>query len=579
MRHQNKNWIAYSATFLVVVSTVGFNASVNPQLASGSKVQQTDEDEIQFRKLKKGLKSKNESDRAAALEKLFSASDQKHIPLLIEMLKDSSENNVRRAIITLSKLNATEAADRIGELMQNDNASVASAAAVSALKLGYKSNLVEVQNLHERKSPIHIKSLIGLAGTLAEEEAIEFLTPFLESRSVTYRQLVIEQLAKFENETLSPMALNLVKSMSRNRYLRSRSDKEFQSRILKLVTVDELKELIKDDSLNMQELAFEMLESKGVDITKTMTFRLRSKSPEKRMHALEWLIKAGKCTDQQLVGMLEDPDESVRQKAISYVAKKKIPESLPFLRKSFEQSENEYERRYAAKALINLGQPIFTRQVRPEDNSYLFRLASEIGRGDQALIKELSKKVNQIIEHTRSLDAFPIRKSKLKDLAGVYEFSPIKNAIGRVTKRVCLNTNTAISVSDSLVAVDGNLTLQSTVSGSVIVVPGDLYAHNCTLDGCIVLVQGRFVCNGYIKDSIVVVGREDTLVVDEGYLTKSVVAAGLLSIDGYVSESLISGAVESVDDLGTATSIRNSSVYESQQIYKLLSQQAAETKK
>jgi hypothetical protein len=79
-------------------------------------------------------------------------------------------------------------------------------------------------------------------------------------------------------------------------------------------------------------------------------------------------------------------------------------------------------------------------------------------------------------------------------------------------------------------------------------------------------VQGRIVCDGYIRDSIVVAGPEAALTVDDGYIWGSVAAAGKIECSGYYNLSLLGGKI-GADSSGNAD-LRESSRFDAAPIYR-----------
>ena len=112
------------------------------------------------------------------------------------------------------------------------------------------------------------------------------------------------------------------------------------------------------------------------------------------------------------------------------------------------------------------------------------------------------------------------------------------------------------------------------IDEAIVIVTGNLYMHDGYVSDSIVIVQGDFVCGGYIKNSVVIAGENKMLSMRDGRISDSVAAADRIETDSYVSQSLYSGQMVN----SGRSDVHNSAEFDAEPIYKRLRDQSAKKK-
>ena len=124
-------------------------------------------------------------------------------------------------------------------------------------------------------------------------------------------------------------------------------------------------------------------------------------------------------------------------------------------------------------------------------------------------------------------------------------------------------------VQNAMLVHHGDLVVKGIIYDAIIVVTGNFYMHDGYVNDSFVIVQGDFVCGGYISNSVVFCGEDKTLRVRDSHVSDSVIAAGTIeSGSSYTSESLYAG--EMVSRSSDGVDIRNSRQFNAAPFYKQL---------
>ena len=561
-------------------SCVAVNISFNGRMFQDRDVEDKPEN-AEIQRLKNLLESSDSKTRSQAVSKILYYKDKRIVPLLVLLLRDGNSHTRSEAIYALARLDAKEAANDVLKLVDDPESEVWHAAAEYGSVLGGRSDLETINRFLERPDFTSQSAAMHLTRNLPQVEAAAILGTFLKHQSHHLRKRALQSLVKFDAEFLSPIAIDILKlAGDSDNWVRSAA-RPYEKRLLKLVTVDELRKLTQEDALELQKLAYRMLVKKGAGVKDELSHWLLSDSPEERLAALELLVQSGGCSERQFVKMLNDPDEEVWEKALYLARRSPFKSMAPRLREIMSNTNDGDRRGYAASILMSLGEPIWPKGTPPSVTGYLYEPAARLVNGNEGAWDRMSKTICELMDGVSSMEAFPCDSKQLPKLRSLERLPVIKNAVGRLTGRRCFGVSRPVSADRSLVVIHGNLTIDGSLNGSVVVVTGDVYLHDGTVRNSVVLVQGRFICDGYISNSIVVVGEDEPLNIEDSYIMKSVVAAGTLFCDGYMSESVFAAGLPTQDASGRPfreeLDIRNSSTFDSEAVYQYLRESTVES--
>jgi HEAT repeat protein len=535
--------------------------------------QRTTEIDEGLQKLQNDLDNPDPAVRSRAIQSILATRDARLIPVITVMLQDPSASTRRKAILALYQFKAEGVADKVGALVSDSDPDVQHTAAEYGAHLGYKSSLDEVKRFLARNDFTSQSAAMHLARTLPEEQAVPLMATFLHHESHHLRKRAVSNLVKYDGKPLRPYVADILKLAGDSDHWVRGAVGWAEPTLQSLVTIDELRQLTDHASPQVQALAYRMLDSKGAGISERMVFLLSAAQPELRAAALDSFMSAGKGPEKEIVALLDDPDRSVRTRALYAVRRLKFRSAVPKLREILAEEEGS-DRRYAAQALMDMNESAWAPTDPPTTRGPLYQAVEKLAGGDESRRTELMELTDELVERISKTEGFPCDQSNLLSASGTEQLPVVKHGTGRMENSLCLGARGPVDVREGVMVHHGNVVVNGVILGGIVIVTGDLFLHDGYIRDSIVLVQGKIICNGYINNSIVVAGSDQPLTLLEGYIRGSVAMAKEIDCNGYLMDSLFDGNMKT--RFSSELDLRNSSQFDSKPVYKYLQGESSE---
>jgi HEAT repeat protein len=525
---------------------------------------QAEKNDQEFAKLQKDLDNSDPQVRATAIGKVLYAQDPRLIPVIRALLADPEARTRSEAILALYRLHAEGVADEVGKLIADPDSGVRHTAAEYGRQLGYKSTLDEVRKFQAAKDWNSQSIAMHLAQSLPPEEAVPVLAEFLDHEEAALRKRAVWALTTYDAKWIQPYAIGILRlAGDSDGWVRGAVQKE-ERKLQSLVSVEELRKLAEHGTPEVQAMAFRMLRKKGVDVAREMIVRLSSPDPVLRKEALDSFASKQTAPEKEIVAMLDDPDSYVRSSALYAVDRLQLKSAVPKLQELVATADR-YTRKHAARSLLKMDEPLWPPSETPKVSGPWFETAAKIAGGDKKSLATLLDEADRFVDRLSKMKDFPCDRAAM--------FAPKKGSELPLTTRGPgdgpvagrLGGHTISHVKDSVVVAHGNLAVNGYIHTGLVIVTGDLYVHEGYIYNSIVLVQGRIVCEGYFHNSIVIAGRNESITLDDGYISDSIAAAGTIQCNGHYSHSLLGGKL-STDSSGR-TDLRESNRFDPTPIY------------
>ena len=529
----------------------------------------------EIQKLQRQFDTNDQAQRRQAISSILSSRDPRFVPVLSELLADPNAYNRKQAIMALYRLQAKSAINKIGALVSSDpDANVRHQAAEYGTRLGYRSSMKEISRFLADESFTSQSAAMHLSNSLPDDQEVQLLATFLDHKAHHLRIRAVQRLMRHEPKLIKPHVVNVLGLADADPTVRRMVARE-ERMLQELVTSDDLRKLALQAPPFIKVMAYRMLRKRGEDTTAHTLPFLSSKNPEMRSEALLAFRDAGKGPEKEIVALLGDPDSLVSSYALDTTRSLQLRSAVPKLREVFVNG-NRYNNKKAARALLEMNESVWeARRQPPAVKGPIFEAVADLTNADKAdAWNAVIDGADGIVNELAQLKAFPCKRDDMVKGARVKRHKVMRQGEGWISKRRSIGGNAPQRIQNAVIVHHGDLIVKGIIDEAIVIVTGNLYMHDGYVSDSIVIVQGDFVCGGYIKNSVVIAGENKMLSMRDGRISDSVAAADRIETDSYVSQSLYSGQMVN----SGRSDVHNSAQFDAEPIYKRLRDQSAKKK-